>query len=251
MIRVPAAAIHIGSVAIPAHFLFESAAYSLGLFLYSRDRRRRGDPIRPDRNSLIVAAILGAVVGSKILAWLEDPAAILHGSVPLLPGGKTIAGGLLGGTIAVEWAKHRLGIRTRTGDLFAIPLTIAMAVGRIGCFLGGVEDHTYGIPTHAIWAVDFGDGIPRYPLALFEIVFLLLLAPALFLLRRGGVKDGNLYRAFLISYLVWRFASGFLSPDPAFAGLNSIQWACGAALAWYACEAALSRARLRRTVTYG
>jgi prolipoprotein diacylglyceryltransferase len=252
MVRIPAVSIHLGPVAIPAHLLIESAAYTVGFLLYARDRRLRGDAIKgPDRSSVIVAAIVGAALGSKILAWLEDPAAILHGTMPLWPGGRTIAGGLLGGTIAVEWAKHRLGIKQRTGDLFAIPLIVAMVIGRVGCFLGGVEDHTYGIATGVPWAVDFGDGIPRHPLQLYEILFLLILGAVLILLRQSGAKNGALYRTFLISYLAWRLVSGFLAPDPAFAGLDSIQWACAAALVWYAWEIASNPARRRRSVIHG
>jgi len=39
-----------------------------------------------------------------------------------------------------------------------VPLAVGIAVGRIGCFLTGLDDHTYGLPTTLPWAVDFGDG---------------------------------------------------------------------------------------------
>ncbi len=60
--------------------------------------------------------------------------------VPYLLSGKTIIGALLGGTLAVELARRHLGIRRRTGDLFALPITIGIAIGRIGCFLAGKQD---------------------------------------------------------------------------------------------------------------
>ena len=58
-----------------------------------------------------------------------------------LAGGKTIVGVLIGGWIAVETVKNTLGIRVRTGDLLAIPLSVGIAIGReVGCFLTGLSD---------------------------------------------------------------------------------------------------------------
>ena len=45
----------------------------------------------------------------------------------------------------------------------------AFAVGRaIGCLLAGLGAETYGIPTGGGWGWDFGDGIPRHPVQLYE-----------------------------------------------------------------------------------
>ncbi len=49
-------------------------------------------------------------------------------------------GGLAGGLIAVELVKKRFGVTAGTGDLFAIPLAVGIAIGRIGCFLTGLPD---------------------------------------------------------------------------------------------------------------
>jgi phosphatidylglycerol:prolipoprotein diacylglycerol transferase len=82
--------------------------------------------------------------------------------------------------VLVEIVKRSIGLRTSTGDLYAIPLAIGIAIGRIGCFLTGLSDNTYGNPTSLPWAINFGDGIPRHPTQLYEIVFLLALTPVLF-----------------------------------------------------------------------
>jgi prolipoprotein diacylglyceryltransferase len=213
---------------IPWHLVFETAAYAVGFGIYHRERRRRGDFLADSgRSSVIVAAILGAAVGSKVLAWANDP------GEPLWPGGKTIVGGLLGGTMAVEWIKWRLGIKRRTGDLFAIPIVVGIAVGRIGCFLDGLNDHTYGVATALPWGVDFGDGIKRHPVQLYEVAFLAVLGAVL--LRIHG-REGARYRVLLICYLAFRLGIDFLKPDPTLAGLSAIQWACVAALCWYGRE---------------
>ncbi len=76
-------------------------------------------------------------------------------------GGKTIVGALIFGLISVELMKRYIGVRQSTGDLYAIPLALGIAIGRIGCFLTGLSDNTYGTPTTLPWAINFGDGIPR------------------------------------------------------------------------------------------
>jgi hypothetical protein len=95
-------------------------------------------------------------------------------------GGKTIVGALIFGLISVELIKRYIGLRQSTGDLYAIPLALGIAIGRIGCFLTGLSDNTYGTPTNLPWAINFGDGIPRHPTQLYEIIFLIALIPLLY-----------------------------------------------------------------------
>jgi len=46
---------------------------------------------------------------------------------------------------------------------------VGVAVGRIGLlFSQGIDDFTYGTPTALPWAHDFGDGVPRHPVQLYE-----------------------------------------------------------------------------------
>jgi phosphatidylglycerol:prolipoprotein diacylglycerol transferase len=82
--------------------------------------------------------------------------------------------------VSVELTKRYIGLGTSTGDLYAIPLALGIAIGRIGCFLTGLSDNTYGTPTNLPWAINFGDGIPRHPTQLYEILFLLALIPFLY-----------------------------------------------------------------------
>lgn len=222
-----------GPLSLSAHLFFESVAYTVGFYLYRRSRRLDGDFLpTSDRFSVIAAAVIGAALGSRILYWFEDPMFTLrHIFEPFyLLAGKTIVGGLLGGTFAVECVKRRAGITRRTGDLFAIPMVVAMAIGRIGCFLQGLPDNTYGIATALPWGIDFGDGIHRHPTQLYEVLFLVALA---FWLRRPRYREGDRYRTFLVAYLTFRLAIDLLKPGVAFAGLTCIQWACAIGILTY------------------
>jgi len=237
------------------HLLFESLAYLVGFAIYRHLRKSRGDLLdEQQRWQIIAAAAVGALLGSRALGLLEQsPLPQFHWSWQLLlaPGGKTIVGGLLGGWLAVELVKALSGIRSRTGDLFAVPLCIGIAVGRIGCFLAGLADDTYGTPTNLPWGVDFGDGISRHPTQLYEIIFLLALAALLSRWSARPHRNGVIFRAFMAAYLAFRFAIDFIKPQPQVHGLNWIQWACLAALAVIAIAAWRNRAPRGNTVTVG
>jgi phosphatidylglycerol:prolipoprotein diacylglycerol transferase len=142
----------------------------------------------------------------------------------------------------VELVKRASGIRTPTGDLFAVPLAVGIAIGRIGCFLSGLDDHTYGTATSWPTGVDLGDGIRRHPTALYESVFLTLLAIALVALRSRHPQRGVEFRTFMIAYLAFRLVLDFIKPEPTFAlGLSTIQWACAGVLAYYLISSRRSR----------
>lgn len=218
-------------VAVPwgatAHYVLEALAYAVGFRLYITARRRAGDVIDAwTRGWMVAAAIAGAAIGSKLAFWLEDPRMTLaHWNNPwFLLGGKTIVGGLVGGTIGVEIAKHRLAVTVRTGDLFAIPLAVGIAIGRIGCFLAGLADGTYGSPTSLPWGVDFGDGIPRHPTQIYESLAMIVLVVVLRRIAKRPHREGDLFRWFMVSYMALRVAVDAIKPEVRLLfGLSSLQ----------------------------
>ena len=213
------------------HGVMELIAYGGGFQLYRMTRARwpRARVPREQLAWLLVGVVFGALVGSKLLAWVESmPDYWLHRNDPSTwIGGKTIVGGLLGGWAGVELAKRCLGISHSTGDAMVFPLILGMAIGRIGCFLTGLDDHTYGMATTLPWGVNFGDGIRRHPTQLYDIVFLAGLATALGLWLRAPRPNGRLFRVFLLAYLIWRLATEFIKPTwKPYLGLSAIQLAC-------------------------
>ena len=227
--------------AAEAHFILETLSYFIGFRIYLRLRKRRGDVVTDEhRWAIIAATLVGAAVGSKVLNWFVDPQ-ILFGawSNPyFLMSGKTVVGGLIGGLFAVELAKRILGVKRRTGDLFAIPLCAGIAIGRVGCFLAGLDEDTYGDATILPWGVDFGDGVARHPVQLYEIVWLGLIAIWLRRLSRRPHREGDLFKTFMVAYFAYRLIVDFIKPGAPIAisivGLTTIQWACAAMLVYYA-----------------
>lgn len=219
------------------HFAFESLAYSTGFWYYLRERRRAGDVITTHaRWWVVAAAIAGAAIGSRLLFWFEDPHETLAHwrDMAFLMSGKTVVGGFTGGLIAVELVKWRIGVREATGDLFAVPLALGMAIGRLGCFLSGLDDHTYGVATSLPWGVDFGDGIRRHPTQLYESLFALALAVALSAFAKRPHRQGDVFKLFLGSYMAFRVVVDMLKPGVSIAlGLTAIQWTALAVIAYY------------------
>ena len=230
--------IGIGSFKINAHLLFETLSYFLGYRLFAFLRKRQQDRIADtNRVWIIIGAAAGGLVFSRLIGALEDPAAWAASEHPFifLYASKTIVGGLLGGLLGVELIKKIIGEKSSSGDLFTYPLMFALAIGRIGCFSMGIHEPTYGVPSDLPWAMDLGDGIPRHPVALYEIVILGLIATTLILLeRRFSFRSGLRFQFFMIAYLLMRICIELIKPSVhVFMGLGTIQIVCILGLAYY------------------
>ena len=194
----------IGSQVIHAHFILESLAYMVGFQLMLFLRRRKGDSIRSlDRAMISSAAVFGAAIGSIVLGRLET-------HLWTWQGGKTIVGGLVGGLLCVEFAKKALRISVSTGDVFALPIAVGTFIGRLGCFLEGLADHTYGLATSLPWGIDFGDGIRRHPTQLYEVAIMLAVFALLWRWRLRDKPVGWLFGVYLLFAGVERFLIEFL-----------------------------------------
>lgn len=229
--------VSVGSWQIHPHLFFEFLAYPIAFSLLLRRKFRQHSITPSQRSSVIVGGMVGALLGSKILVLLQH--IYLVGEnwqlwLLLLVRAKTIVGGLLGGLIGVELTKKLIGVKRSTGDVFVYPLIAGMAIGRIGCFLTGLNDKTYGIATNLPWGVDFGDGIYRHPTQLYEIIFLLALGLFLQIRSKYRRQEGDLFKFFMAAYLGFRLIIDFLKPDfHLLPELSAIQIACIGGLIYY------------------
>jgi phosphatidylglycerol---prolipoprotein diacylglyceryl transferase len=152
------------------------------------------------------------------------------GTTSSLSGGKTIVGGLAGGWIGVELVKREFGIRRKTGDLFVFPIIIGTCFGRVGCFLEGLEDHTYGIATN----LPMGRRLrrrrptPSHPTLRNRLPH----PPGQSRSSSACAKPGATAicsSGSPMSYFGWRLAVDFIKPhDPRdlWLGISPIQWVC-------------------------
>jgi prolipoprotein diacylglyceryltransferase len=217
------------------HNAFEVLAWlsAIGLGLWGR-RCYFVDSVLPipvkDYPAYMFTVWVGAVVGAFGLGTLN-----LHLENTVWAG-RSILGAIVGGVLVAETYKAIRGIRGSTGAVFVLPLSAAIAVGRIGCFLAGLDDHTYGTPTSLPWGVDFGDGIARHPVQLYESFTMTAFAAWFFWLlnRHREIATSRGFYFFAIVYGVERFLWEFLKPYPAVIGPLNIFHLSAAALAIYA-----------------
>lgn len=222
------------------HGLFEAlawiAAVATGLWMRSRwlTDERLPMPLRR-YPAYAVLTWAGAIGGAYMLGSLNMRLS-LTGPEAAMSGGRSILGAIVGGIVVAEAYKRWRGIRGSTGILFVVPLAVAIAVGRIGCFLGGIADFTYGTPTDLPWGVDFGDGVRRHPVQLYESgMMVLFLAGFLWLLRRRtdvAIRAG--FYLFALAYGTQRFLWEFLKPYAPVLGPFNLFHLASAALVLYA-----------------
>lgn len=217
-------------VKINIHFIFEWLAFFIAFRYYVYLRKQNQDHISSrNRLSIILGAIVGAFIGSRLIGFLENPLITFNaGNIIQVLNAKSIMGGLFGGLIGVEVAKRVINEKHSSGDLFTFPIIVGIIIGRIGCFLSGTNEFTYGSTTNLMTGMDLGDGLLRHPTSLYELIFLLLLFLALRKFKTLLLTEsGLLFKCFMISYFGFRFLIEFIKPNVFFVlGMSSIQWLC-------------------------
>lgn len=215
---------------INIHLVLEYLAFFIAFRYYLRLRRKSSDIITSNnRLSIILGAALGALIGSRLVGFLENPLVTFSQQNLLqLLNTKTIMGGLFGGLLGVELAKKIIGEKQSSGDLFVLPIIVGIFIGRIGCFLSGINEFTYGKETSSFFGMDLGDGLLRHPTSLYELVFLILLFFGLNHIKNHSfLKNGALFKLFMLLYFGFRFCIEFLKPNVFYIfGLSTIQLLC-------------------------
>jgi phosphatidylglycerol---prolipoprotein diacylglyceryl transferase len=171
---------------------------------------------------VLLAGLGGGILGAKIPMWVLNFNLIIQSFPDITPilSGRTITGGLIGGTLAVIYAKKKLKIKEKKGNLFAPGIAIGVSIGRIGCFLKGC---CYGIKTNLPWGVNFGDGILRHPTQLYESIFMFGLFFYL-LYKRKTAKPGYLFYLLMNIYFIFRFFIEFIRDNPHYFGFTLFQY---------------------------
>lgn len=216
---------YIGRFPVEAYPVLLFLALVVGLLIYIA--QLKGNNIKsPNALYIAIFAIVGGTIGAKIpiifMNWNQlnsNP-----DSINILLSGRTIVGGLIGGTAGTFIAKKIFGIKERLGNQIAIPVAAGMAVGRLGCLLRGC---CYGQPTNLPWGMDFGDHLMRHPTQLYEMIFDILLVIFLVWKKTKDIKPGELFGIFLNCYLSFRFLLEFIRVEKVSAiGLTDFQLLC-------------------------
>lgn len=180
-----------------------ASGFLVGAVLAWRSGRSAGLPPLAWAVVLGVGAAAG-LIGSKLF-FFDLRAA--------LPGEKTVLGGILLGVTLVPLAARALGLRAgATLDRLTVPTLVAMAIGRLGCFLAGCCLGTHSSLLDA-----------RHPTVLYEAG--LDLALVALLVRRVPAGGGLRIGVGVLGYGAIRFATEFVRDGrTTVGGLNPVQW---------------------------
>jgi len=169
--------------------------------------------------ALVAGAAAGGYAAGTANLWLSGDSGVA----------RSIVGALAGGITAIELFKRARGISGSTGIIFVPAFCTSVAIGRWGCFYSGLTDHTHGGPTAGAWGHDFGDGVLRHPVQLYEsaaMAAFLVYALAM-LARRDPFFLRNGFYLMVFWYAAQRFCWEFLKPyAPLLGPLNLFHLIC-------------------------
>lgn len=200
------------------HSLFDllAATSALAMTTFCYFWRLKPQMARIESAGVVYAAalVLGAATGGygagTLNLWLSG-----------IPGlGRSVVGALAGAILAIETFKRWKGLRGSTGIVFVPGFVTSLVVGRWGCFFAGLPDQTYGTATTLPWAHDFGDGVLRHPVQLYEsmAMAIFLVAALILLARRCLYFLTNGFYLMVLYYAGQRFVWEFFKPYAPVAG---------------------------------
>jgi prolipoprotein diacylglyceryltransferase len=228
---------HIFGKTVLAHPLFEALGMFIGMRFYFYLKRKSKEKTSFNTSAaVLIGATAGALIGSKLIGNLENPYKLFeHFDLKTFWTNNTIVGGLAFGLMGVELAKKIVKHKESTGDLIVFPLMLAMIIGRIGCFLTGIYEETYGLPTNSIFGMHLGDQYLRHPVSLYEIAFLIVLWICLKLIQnKKKYPSGFVFQVFMLSYFTFRFLLDFIKPRvELIENLGTIQLMCIGVIIYY------------------
>jgi len=201
----------VGNIQVNSYSFFVLLGLLSGLIVYFFTAGK-AKKINDNSFFILMAGLLGGILGAKIPIWIQNFRQIISSFPDLTPllSGRTITGGLLGGTLTVILIKRKLKIKEKRGNLFAPAIAVGVAFGRVGCLLRGC---CYGIKTSLPFGVDFGDGILRHPTQIYEIIFFLIMLLVIIKLKKEA-EPGYLFYLLMNSYFIFRFFEEFLREYP-------------------------------------
>ena len=215
--------VEIGNFVISSFGVMVAVSFLVAYWLCLKEFKRR--KLSEDLlGNLFLAAMVGGIVGAKLLYLLENVPLeeILANPVQHIfsRSGLTFYGGLFG-AIFLTWLVARRGKLNFwvLGDAVAPAMAIGYSIGRIGCFLVGDD---YGLPSDLPWAMAFPEGSPPtmekvHPTQLYEVILLGLVFILLWKSRKKVYKSGYLFSLYLILAGSERFLIEFIrntTPSP-------------------------------------
>jgi phosphatidylglycerol:prolipoprotein diacylglycerol transferase len=209
----------IGPITIYSYGLMAAIGFLLCGYLLERELARVGRK-KELAGSIIISAIIGGIVGSKIYYLVQNLDLVKNDFFGTVFSGAGLIwyGGLIGGLLTVTWWIRRKDLPfLLVADLMGPLLLLGQGLGRVGCFLSG--DGCYGPPSDLPWAMAFPNGVvPTYenvhPTPLYDTFLLVAFFFLLWSLRKKNFKPGTIFGLFGVFMGIERFITEFWRTDP-------------------------------------
>jgi phosphatidylglycerol:prolipoprotein diacylglycerol transferase len=214
--------VSLGPLNVRTYGFLLALAFVAGLLLARHRARVRGG-VDPDLVTdmgfyLLLAGILGArifFVAQNLKYYLVHPLDVFK----IWEGGLAFYGSFIGALlVAVLYLRrHRIPFFP-AADIFAPPVALGQAIGRLGCLAAGC---CHGLPSDLPWAVTFPrdpfclapQGIPLHPTQLYNSLAHLLILGILLLSERKPGFPGRTLLLYVILTAAARFGLDFLRGD--------------------------------------
>ena len=217
--------LEIGPLQIRYYGLFYALGFVIAYFMISHLAKRKQLPItKDDAADFILYEIIGIVLGARVIYvlfynlpfYLQNPLEI----VVLWHGGLSFHGGLIGAIIAAYlFCKKKKVEFYDLADIAVIPVTLALALGRIGNFINA---ELAGRITNMPWCIDYSknqfvDNLPsgcRHPSQVYESIKNFAIFAVLWTIKDKKLPKGFMFWTFVTLYGLSRtIVEFFRTPD--------------------------------------
>jgi prolipoprotein diacylglyceryltransferase len=204
--------------AVPV-LLFKFLFWALALVVFLRRLGENWRPTPAVARRPGAAMLLGMLAGAKLVYAFNYPAVGLNAligdtqSLLALAGAGSAPGAVLGAVLALRWTgSAHTAFAQQAGatpgsssgvfnlDLLVVPTALALAILDFGSMFWALSEPGFGVVTAMPWGLDFGDGIPRQPVMLYEATFLLCAAWGYGNLQADLFRPGERALLFLAAY---------------------------------------------------
>jgi phosphatidylglycerol:prolipoprotein diacylglycerol transferase len=209
----------IGSIALPTYPLLLLIAFWAGLWLSAR----RAEQLKLDGDHIYNAGLYGflaGILGARlwfVLAHWENYAPDLTQALSLSRNALSVGEGfIIAGLVVLIYLQRNRVPLGLFFDAAAPGLALAVGIGNVGAFLGGVA---LGSPSNLPWAVEMS-GISRHPSQLYEAMASLIILGILYWNRKWRSWPGFQFWLFVILYSLIRLLLEIFRARPYLIGDN-------------------------------
>ncbi|PKQ28251.1 MAG: prolipoprotein diacylglyceryl transferase [Candidatus Anoxymicrobium japonicum] len=204
---------HIGNLTVYSYGVMLAVGFLVAALVARRHLSRQYKD--PDLIfDFMLAAVVGGILGARLFyvaGYWSYYSSHMNEIIKVNMDGLVFYGGLIFGlafgVLVGRWKKIKFWT---TMDLAGLCVPLALAIGRIGCFLNGC---CYGKPTGMAWGVSYpavcGIVGRRHPAQIYELILDLALFAFLWWKKDEFVRDGTAFWVFVMGYSAIRFSMEF------------------------------------------